>query len=272
MTALPGSAGEGKSLDQSRPHSARVWDYWLGGKSHYQVDREVGDQMEQLVPDAAEAARADRGFLVRAVRHLTADAGIRQFLDLGAGLPTSRNTHEVAQHQAPDSRVVYVDNDPLVLRYAEALLTSGPRGVTEYVDADVRDVETILERARNTLDFSSPVAVMMLGIVQFIVDDGQAREVVGRFVDELPAGSHLALAHPVKGVSAEVDAALRLWNAEGADPQTLRTPDEVAGYFDGLEILEPGVVPCAAWRPDDADLGGDRTVAPWRICAVGRKP
>jgi hypothetical protein len=272
MTALPGPSGEGTALDQSRPHSARVWDYWLGGKSNYQVDRAVADQIEQVVPDAAEAARADRGFLMRSVRHLTTEAGVRQFLDLGAGLPTNHNTHEVAQHLAPESRVVYVDNDPLVLRYAEALLTSDPQGATQYVDADVRDVEPILEAARATLDFSRPVAVMMLGIVQFIVDDAQAREVVGRFLDEVPAGSYLALAHPVKGVSGEVDRALQMWNDEGVDPQTLRSTDDVAGYFDGLEILAPGVVPCAAWRPDDADLGGDRTVAPWRVCAVGRKP
>ncbi|AZM45187.1 translation initiation factor IF-2 [Streptomyces sp. WAC 06738] len=261
-----------RSLDQQRPHSARVWDYWLGGKNNYEVDREVGDQMAEVVTDVVEAARADRGFLMRSVRHFAADAGIRQFLDLGAGLPTNHNTHEVAQGVAPESRVVYVDNDPLVLRYAEALLTSGPEGATNYVDADVRDVTAILEQAAKTLDFSRPVAVMMLGIVQFIVDDAEAREVVRRFVAAVPSGSYLALAHPVRGVSSEVDGVLQMWNEASVDPQTLRTHADVAGYFDGLELLEPGVVPCAQWRPEDAAVGQNRPVAPWRVCAVGRKP
>lgn len=267
------SSGDGaRALDQQRPHSARVWDYWLGGKSNYEVDREVGDQLQQVVPDVVEAARADRGFLLRAVRHVTAEAGIRQFLDLGAGLPTNRNTHEAAQDLAPESRVVYVDNDPLVLRYAEALLTSGPHGATNYIDADVRDVEVILEQAAKTLDFTRPLAVMMLGIVQFITDDAEAREVVGKLVAAVPSGSYLALAHPIKGVDSEVDRVLQMWNDAGVDPQTLRGHADITGYFDGLEILEPGVVPCAQWRPDDADIVNSRTVAPWRVCAVGRKP
>ncbi|GAA2653632.1 SAM-dependent methyltransferase [Streptomyces aculeolatus] len=261
-----------RSLDQQRPHSARVWDYWLGGKSNYEVDRVTGDQLQEAVPDVVEAARADRGFLMRSVRHLTAEAGIRQFLDLGAGLPTNHNTHEVAQDIAPESRVVYVDNDPLVLRYADALLTSGPQGATNYVDADVRDIEAILEQAAKTLDFTRPVAVMMLGIVQFIIDDAEARDVVRRLVEAVPPGSHLALAHPVRGVSSEVDRILQMWNDAGVDPQTLRDPADVAGYFDGLEILEPGVVPCAQWRPEEPAVGANRAVAPWRVCAVGRKP
>ncbi|MEO3853195.1 SAM-dependent methyltransferase [Streptomyces sp. B8F3] len=266
------SGGEAKPLDQQRPHSARVWDYWLGGKSNYDVDREAGDQIQQVLPDVVEAARADRGFLIRSVRHLTAEAGIRQFLDIGAGLPTNHNTHEVAQNLAPKSRVVYVDNDPLVLRYAEALLTSGPLGATNYVDADVRDVEAILEQAAKTLDFTQPLAVMMLGIVQFVIDDDEARDVVRRFIGVVPSGSYLVLAHPIKNVSSELDRVVQMWNDTGVDPQTLRDPADVAAYFDGLEILEPGVVPCARWRPDDADIGHHHTVAPWRVCAVGRKP
>ncbi|WBB60274.1 SAM-dependent methyltransferase [Streptomyces sp. WMMC500] len=266
---LPDGARE---LDQQRPHSARVWDYWLGGKSNYEVDRAAGDQLQEAVPDVVEAARADRGFLTRSVRWLTAEAGIRQFLDLGAGLPTNQNTHEVAQAAAPEARVVYVDNDPLVLRYAEALLSSGPQGACRYLDADVRDVDVILEQAAKTLDFTRPVAVMMLGIVQFIIDDAAAREVVGRLVEAVPPGSCLAIAHPVKGVSSDVDRVLQMWNDTGVDPQTLRTPADVAGYFEGLEIVEPGVVPCAEWRPEIADVGDQRAVAPWRLCAVGRKP
>ncbi|MDQ7908130.1 SAM-dependent methyltransferase [Phytohabitans sp. ZYX-F-186] len=257
-------------IDSSVAHSARVWDYWLGGRDNYASDREAGEQIRQVLPDVVEAARVDRAFLIRAVRHLVDEAGIRQFLDIGTGLPTANNTHEVAQAAAPESRIVYVDNDPIVLAHARALLVGSPLGATDYIDADAHDPETILRVAAETLDFSRPVGIMMLGVVQFIMDDDAAQAIVKRLVDAAPSGSHLAVAHPISGVSAPLEEAVRLWNQTGSAPQALRTPAQIAAFFDGLELLEPGVVPCPQWRPDPAAT--DLDVAPWRVCAVGRKP
>src|ERR1700754_3840175 len=181
------------TLDTSVPHSARVWNYWLGGKDNFAVDREAGDRVRAVFPAIVDNARAQRAFLGRAVRHLAADRGVRQFLDLGTGLPTADNTHEIAQSVAPESRVVYVDNDPLVLVHARALLASSPEGVTDYVDADVRDTDRILGEARRVLDFEQPVAVIMLGILGNIPDYADARSVVTRFVDAVPAGSFVVI-------------------------------------------------------------------------------
>ena len=184
MTPSPQAPGSGASpkIDSTVSHSARIWNYWLGGKDHYPVDREVGDQILAFVPELVRSARADRYFLARAVRYL-AGQGVRQFLDVGTGLPTVDNTHEVAQRAAPESRIVYVDNDPLVLVHARALLTSTPEGACDYIDADVHDPESILRQAARTLDFAQPVAIMMLGIVNFIIDTAQARQIVRRLAD-----------------------------------------------------------------------------------------
>ncbi|MFI1400154.1 SAM-dependent methyltransferase [Streptomyces sp. NPDC020681] len=239
-------------IDTTRPHTARIWNYWLGGKDNYIVDREAGDQIRSLHPGIGDYALADRLFLGRSVHHLTADVGIRQFLDIGTGLPSADNTHEVAQRAAPDARIVYVDNDPLVLAHARALLTSTPEGRTDYLDADLRDIDTILERAAKTLDFSRPIALMLLGVVIFIEDDEQSYAVVRRLMDALPAGSHLVLSHTITSPAMpDVDDAVAFWNEHGTPKLTQRTPEQLSRYFEGLELLEPGVVSCSRWRPEE---------------------
>src|SRR6266566_1717838 len=175
---FPASGSPQTAIDTTVSHSARIWNYWLGGKDNYQVDREVGEQILAFVPELVRSARADRQFLARAVLYLVGEERIRQFLDIGTGLPTVDNTHEIAQRVAPDARIVYVDNDPLVLIHARTLLTSTPEGVTDYIDADVHEPEAIVQRAADTLDFERPVAVMMLGILNVILDTDKAREVV----------------------------------------------------------------------------------------------
>ncbi|MEV6838413.1 SAM-dependent methyltransferase [Streptomyces sp. NPDC051133] len=238
-------------VDTSRPHTARIWNYWLGGKDNYEVDRAAGDQIRRLHPGIGEYARADRLFLGRAVRHLVGEVGIRQFLGIGTGLPTADNTHEVAQRLAPESRIVYVDNDPLVLAHARALLTSTPEGRTDYLDADLRDVDAILEHAAKTLDFAEPVALMLLGVVIFVGDDEDPYGLVRRLTERLPSGSHLVLSHTVTSPSMpDVDEAVAFWNEHGTPRLTQRTPGDVTRFFDGLELLEPGVVSCSRWRPE----------------------
>ncbi|SCK08220.1 SAM-dependent methyltransferase [Streptomyces sp. WMMB 322] len=256
-------------IDTSITHTARVWNYWLGGKDHYEVDRETGDQIRRLHPGIGEYARADRRFLGRAVSHLAGELGIRQFLDIGTGLPTADNTHEVAQRVAPDSRVVYVDNDPIVLVHAQALLTSTPEGRTAYLDCDLRDVDAILEQAAETLDLSRPVALILLGVVIFVEDDEESYAIVRRLMDALPAGSHLVLSHTITSPAMpDVDAAVAFWNANGTPKLTQRTPSQVERYFDGLELLEPGVVACSRWLPG-ASLDAEDVAM---YGGVGRKP
>ncbi|MET9906852.1 SAM-dependent methyltransferase [Streptomyces sp. NPDC006476] len=258
-----------RRIDTLRPHTARIWNYWLGGGDYYEVDRVAGDRIRELHPSIGEYARADRLFLGRAVRHLVADAGIRQFLDIGTGLPTADNTHEVAQRLAPESRVVYVDNDPLVLAHARALLTSAPEGRTDHLDEDLRNVEAVLERAAATLDLSRPVALMLLGVVIFVGDDEDPYGIVRRFMEALPAGSHLVLSHTITTPALpEVDEAVRFWNQHGTPALTQRTPEAVARFFDGLELLEPGVVSCSRWRPKE----GDEPLEVAMYGGVGRKP
>ncbi|MGW2832815.1 SAM-dependent methyltransferase [Streptomyces sp. NPDC001286] len=259
-----------RRIDTLRPHTARIWNYWLGGGDYYEVDRVAGDRIRELHPGIGEYARADRLFLGRAVRHLVTDAGIRQFLDIGTGLPTADNTHEVAQRIAPDARIVYVDNDPLVLAHARALLTSTPEGRTDHLDEDLRNVESVLERAARTLDLSRPVALLLLGVVIFVGDDEDPYGVVRRFMEALPAGSHLVLSHTVTSPALpEVDEAVRFWNEHGTPKLTQRTPEAVVRFFDGLELLEPGVVTCSRWRPDDPD--GDTPDEVGIYGGVGRK-
>jgi O-methyltransferase involved in polyketide biosynthesis len=246
----------GPRIDATVSHSARIWNYWLGGKDHYPVDQQVGDQILGFVPELVRSARADRHFLARAVRYLAAEQGIRQFLDIGTGLPTVDNTHQLAQRIAPESRIVYVDNDPLVLVHARALLASTPEGACDYIDADVHDPGTILRQASRTLDFSQPVAVMMLGIVNFIIDTSQAQQIVRQLTDGVPPGSHLVISHPTTEVDAgPMTEAVSFWNQQGSAPMTLRTQEELLRFFDGMELAEPGVVTCSRWRPDAVDIG-----------------
>ncbi|WP_433331673.1 SAM-dependent methyltransferase [Spirillospora sp. CA-294931] len=240
-----------KGIETGTAHNARVWNHWLGGKDNYLADREVGDQVFQMYPNIVHVARADRAFLGRAVRFLAGEAGIRQFLDIGTGLPTADNTHEVAQRVAPEARVVYVDNDPLVLTHARALLTSTPEGATDYVEADAHDPETILERAGETLDFGKPVAIMMLGILNFILDTREAGRIVDRLVEAVPDGSYLALTHPTLELGGRGNVeAMRFWNENAKPPIRARTGAEIEGFLHGLELVEPGLVSCAQWRDD----------------------
>jgi hypothetical protein len=258
-------------LDTSVAHSARLWNYLLGGKDNFAADREAAEYALALMPDLVLSARADREFLGRAVRYLAGTEGIRQFLDIGTGLPTANNTHEVAQSVAPESRVVYVDNDPMVLVHARALLTSTPEGATDYIDADLRDPEKILNAATMTLNFDQPVAIMLLGILNFVVDDEEAYPIVAKLVDAVPSGSYLAIAHPTMEVNPEaVEEAMRQWNASGAAPITARSHDEIARFFTGLEVLDPGIVTCSQWRPDPDHPGIDVPVS--EFGAVARKP
>jgi O-methyltransferase involved in polyketide biosynthesis len=257
-------------IDTTVSHSARIWNYWLGGKDNYPVDREVGDQILGFVPELVRSARADRYFLARAVQHLAREEGIRQFLDIGTGLPTVDNTHEIAQGVAPESRIVYVDNDPLVLVHAQALLTSSPEGATDYIDADVRDPERILQGAARTLDFSQPVAIVMLGIVNFVLDTDQAVAIVNQLLDGVPSGSYVVISHPTTEVDAEpMTQAVAYWNSQGTVPMTLRTREELLRMFDRVDLVEPGVVSCSRWRPDFADIGDVVDVT--HFCGVGRK-
>jgi hypothetical protein len=254
-------------LDTGVPHSARMWNYWLGGKDNFAADRAVGDQVKQVYPEVVEVALASRAFLGRAVRFLAGEAGIRQFLDLGTGLPTADNTHDVAQSIAPESKIVYVDNDPLVLVHARALLTSTPEGVTDYVDADVRDPDSILDAARRMLDFDQPIAVMMLGILGNVADEDRPgpAEIVERFVAAVPSGSYLVINDSV--LASETVEAVQTARSGGADYH-LRTPEDIEGFFAGLELIEPGVSPTPLWRPEPGTQPKKLNV----YCGVARKP
>ncbi len=259
-------------IDASVSHSARIWNYFMGGKDNYPVDREVGDQIFSALPSIVDLARAQRGFLIRAVRYLAGEVGIRQFLDIGTGLPTANNTHEVAQATTPECRIVYVDNDPLVLVHARALLTSSPEGVTDYIDANISDPDTILREAARTLDFTQPITLMLMGIMEHVMDTDEAYAIVNRLLDALPAGSHLVLCDPTADIDGEAMIEhMRLWNESGGTPPlTLRSRQELARFFDRLELLEPGVVSPTLWRPNHTEIGIPAEVA--QFCGVGRKP
>jgi hypothetical protein len=244
------SNGESVPFDTSVAHVARVYNYWLGGKDNFAADRAAGEQAIKAFPNIVLSARANRAFLARAVRFLATDVGIRQFLDIGTGVPSANNTHEVAQAAAPQSRVVYVDNDPVVLNHARALLASDPAGATDYIEADLRDPERILEHAAQSLDFSQPVAVMLMAILQHLDDADDPYRVVATLLNALPAGSYLALSHP----AADIDAAAMARMAESlnqmmAEKVTFRDRAAVARFFDGLDLVEPGMVQASKWRP-----------------------
>lgn len=237
-------------INSNVPHSARIWNYWLGGKDCYEIDRQVGDQIVEANPHILDVARAQRAFLVRAVEYLVGEAGIRQFLDIGTGLPTANNTHEVAQRAAPESRIVYVDHDPIVLAHAEALLTSTPVGRTDYIDADLRDPDGILEGAARTLDFTQPVALMLLGIAAHVTDDS-VYDIVGRLVDALPSGSYLVFCDSTEAIHPEQQRAMiKQWNEASDNPRVNRSPEELARFFEGLELLDPGLVSVSRWRSE----------------------
>jgi O-methyltransferase involved in polyketide biosynthesis len=264
-TELTGEEAASK-IDTTIPQTARVWNYWLGGKDNYAVDRDLGDQIAKEYPIIVDIARADRAVLNRVVRHLAGEAGVRQFLDIGTGLPTTNNTHEVAQEVAPESRIVYVDYDPLVLVHARALLTSGPDGATDYIDADLRDTETILREAGRTLDFTKPVALMLSGILAHLPTADEARTIVRRIMNALAPGSYLVVVDGTN-TNPELNEVMKIWNATANPPYAMRSPEEIASYFDDLELVEPGLVDVTRWRPDP---GGTRPLH--NLVGVGRKP
>ncbi|WP_149552099.1 SAM-dependent methyltransferase [Streptomyces marokkonensis] len=245
-------------LDTGVAHNARVWNHWIGGKDNYEVDQRVGDHVASIIPVIRDIARADRDFLGRAVTYLTRERGVRQFLDIGTGLPTADNTHEIAQRIAPDARIVYVDNDPIVLAHARTLLTGSREGATDYIDADVHDPDAIVARAAETLDTTRPVAVMMLGILNFVLDTGQARDIVRRIMTAVPSGSFLVLTHPTSDpeVGGEMQVpAMEFWNENATPPITARGAADITAFFEGLELVEPGLVSCTRWRaPSDSDV------------------
>ena len=269
MTGIPEDSEPSRNprIDTTVPHSARIWNYWLGGKDNFAVDRAAGDQFSAIYPGIVDITRADRAFLGRVIRYLAGEAGIRQFLDVGTGLPTADNTHQVAQAVAPQSRVVYVDNDPLVLTHARALLTSSAQGATCFVDADLRDAGKVLREAARWLELAQPVALTFMAVLGHIVDHDQARSAVAALLGGLPAGSYLSINDSV-GTSAALEQALRVYETSGAVPYRTRTPEQFASYFEGLDLVAPGVVNVDDWRPDPGSARGPQIP---QQGAVGRK-
>jgi len=257
-------------LNTSIAHIARVYDYWLGGKDNFAVDRQAAEAMMQATPHVVEGVRGNRAFLARTVRYLAGPCGIRQFLDIGTGLPAADNTHELALAQAPQSRVVYVDNDPIVLAHARALLTGNANAFTDYVDADVRDTTNVLSLAARTLDFGQPVAVMMVAVLHCIPDEDDPAGIVARLMAAVPPGSYLVVSHPssdidVDGVRRGASQLNKLMHTK----LTFRSHPQVAQFFDGLDVVAPGVVRIPDWRPDsELDRANPATV--WG--GVARKP
>jgi SAM-dependent methyltransferase len=269
-TARPGTRDQQLTMTQASPspaadrtprfdpgvaHPARVYSYWLGGKDHFPADRKTAEDVIRLRPQVVAGARANRAYLARVVRYLAADCGVRQFLDIGAGLPFPDNTHEVAQQVAADCRVTYVDNDPVVLTHARALLTSTVPGSCAYIDADVRDTSTILTHAAQTVDLSRPVAVLALAVLHFIPGSDDPQRIVAALAAGLAPGSYLAISHLTADFAPEqVAAAVTAYNAQASVPVAPRTHAGVTGLFGGLPLVAPGVVPVIEWRPSVAGL------------------
>ena len=258
------------AFDTSVPHPARVYNAILGGKDNYEADRAAAEATIRAFPGNVEAALANRAFLARAVNYLTAEAGIRQFLDIGTGLPSADNTHEVAQAAAPGCRVVYVDNDPIVLAHARALLTSAEPGSTSYIEADLRDPGKILQHAAQLLDFTQPVAVMLVAVLHLIADDDNPYQLVSTLMDAVPAGSYLAVSHLANDLYPEQMAELaRGFNEQSPVKVILRNHAEISRFFGGLELTDPGIAPVSRWRPR-SDLEAAAPAILW--AGVARKP
>jgi SAM-dependent methyltransferase len=260
-------------IDVSVAHPARIYDYWLGGKDNFAADRAAGDKIIELRPEIVPGVRANRRFLGRAVRYLAAEAGVRQFLDIGTGLPSAHNAHEVSQDAAPDARVVYVDNDPIVLAHARALLTSTPEGKTSYLSADLRDVKKILAGAAETLDFAQPVALLFLMTLQYVPDSDDPHAIVRGYLDVLAPGSFLVVSDTImEGDDAVLAESARRMNhgMGGRVTQTRRPLPELARFFDGLDLLDPGIVPLNRWRPGPDEPVFDRDIP--AMAGLARKP
>ncbi|MFF3286499.1 SAM-dependent methyltransferase [Streptomyces sp. NPDC003023] len=270
---MTGTEPDAARIDTTRPHPARVYDWFLGGKDNYPVDEELGRHIMGVDGTAKHVARTNRWFMQRVTRWLAREAGIRQYLDIGTGIPTEPNLHQIAQAVAPGCRIVYTDNDPIVLTHAEALLRSTPEGVTDYVQADVRDTGRILEQARKTLDFTEPVALSLVALTHFLGDDDRPYDLVARLVDALPSGSHLVLSQ----LTADFDpVAVRrgvAMYAAGGVTLAPRTRDEVGRFFDGLVAVEPGLVQVTDWHPELAlEESVDESAVISLYGAVARKP
>jgi O-methyltransferase involved in polyketide biosynthesis len=267
----PGEAPAPK-VDTTVPQTARIWNYWLGGKDNYPVDREAGDKYREQAPGIVDMARASRVFLTRAVRYVAAEEGVRQFLDIGTGLPTMDNTHQVAQRVAAESKIVYVDHDPMVLTYAERLLAdTTAAGVTTFVEADLRDPDAIWAEAAKTLDLNRPIALMLMGVLGHVQDWNEAKAIVRRLLAPLCSGSfflHYDSTYVVQG--AALRQAQEDYDDTGAVPYVLRHPDELAELYEGLELVQPGQVSCLRWRPEPGGSGVPAAVDVYG--AVGRKP
>jgi hypothetical protein len=257
------------SFDTSVPHSARVYNYWLGGKDNFEADRRAAEFVIARSPVVLAAVRAQRAFLGRVVHYLAEEARIWQFLDIGTGLPAASNTHEVAQRAAPQARVVYVDNDPMVLLHARALLTSSPEGVTSYIDADARDTPAILAEAASTLDFRRPVAVLLLGVLHSIPEEDDPYAIVRRLADAVPAGSYVVISQLASDVLQRSTDTMRDYNQFGGIPLTPRTRAQFSRFFDGLDLLEPGVTQVHRWRPGSGLTGTPQPIPIY--CGVARK-
>jgi len=269
-TRSASSGGEPDAFDTSVAHIARVYNFWLGGRDNYAADREAAEQVINAYPTILASVRAQRAFLGRAVRYLVTEAGIRQFLDIGTGLPSADNTHEVAQRAAPESRVVYVDSDPIVLAHARALLTSSPQGATHYVDADLRDTGKVCEQAAEILDFGAPLAILLIGVLHCIPDADDPAGIVAALAGAMPPGSYLAIAHPASDIhTSQVSTAANRINPLMAEPVTLRTHDRVGRFFAGLDLIEPGLVQLHRWRPGPGGPVPDGDIANYG--GIGRK-
>ena len=261
----------GTPIDTGVAHIARVYDFWLGGTNNFAADREAAGRVIEAYPDIRVSVRAQRAFLGRAVHFLAAEAGIRQFLDIGTGLPSAGNTHEVAQRASQQARIVYVDNDPIVLSHARALLTSTPEGACAYLDADLRDTPRILREAAATLDFSAPVAVLLMGVLHCIPDDEDPAGLVARLLAAVPSGSYLVVAHPASDVRpAQVGKAATRLNEVMAGGVTLRSREAVGRFLAGLDLVPPGLVQLHRWRPGQAGPELVHDLANYG--AVARKP
>ena len=265
--AADAATGESLSFDTSVAHPARIYNYWLGGKDNYEADRQAAEQAIAVTPDILPGVRANRAFLRRAVEFVAAQ-GIRQFLDVGTGLPTADNTHEVAQELAPESRIVYVDNDPIVLAHARALLTSTPEGKTSYVDADARDTAKLIEQAARVLDFTQPVAVMALMVLQYIPDSDKPQQIVSGLMDAVPSGSYLVISDTTTDIGDGASRVASKINPRmGPTRLTPRPRAQIAGYFEGLDLVEPGLVAMPEWRGEASPH-----VVVNAFAGVGRKP
>ena len=263
--------GELGGFDVNVPNPARMWNYWVGGKDNFAADRQAADQVLEVMPSLPLIARLARRFLIDAVHRLAAGYGVRQFLDIGTGLPTADNTHDVAQQAAPQSKIVYVDNDPVVLTHARALLTSSSEGKTDYIPADLRDTAAILSGAARTLDFSQPVAVLLIAVLHFIPDADDPYGIVARLMDAVPSGSYLVIAHAARDIQTGAIAEMtRRYNELSPVSVTPRTSEQVTRFFDGLDVIAPGVVPIRQWWAPGADIGADSGLAGY--CGIGRKP